>query len=335
MSGAEVAAGDAREIEWPVAWEPVEGDRNGAGQHLATLLLRALTGGVARLPWGAQQTVVEGMARLVRSVDRRHSNAGRRFIDIAMGPDLPRERREELLLAAYRHLLTLTLEMSRFDAVVPREHLLEHVQTEVSEDARRMLAEGRGGLMLTPHVGAWELCPALCVALGERPFYVVSRPPRNRPLSRLAQREREARGFRLLHRHGAAASIPRVVGAGGYVGLMVDQRARLKTIVAPFFGTPAHCERAVAIFARRLGVPVGFMACYRTERRWHYRAEFTRVLWPADLARLSLEQVTTRINGELERMILAAPEQYFWIHDRYRGAPAAAPGAGAEPDLLD
>jgi KDO2-lipid IV(A) lauroyltransferase len=91
--------------------------------------------------------------------------------------------------------------------------------------------------------------------------------------------------------------------------------------VAPFFGRPAHCERAVAVFARRLGVPVVFGACYRTERRWHYRMVFTEVLRPEDLAGLSPEAVTTRINAELERMIRACPEQYFWLHDRYRGAP--------------
>lgn len=313
----------AEEAGWPVPWEPVEGDRNGALQQLSTAALRALVAGVASLPWGAQQACVRGVARLAKAVDRRHSDAGRRFVETALGPRLDQARRERLVLAAWEHLLTHTLEMSRFDAAVPPERFFEHVATEVSDDVRRMLAERRGGLLLTAHVGAWELAPVMALRLGTQPMYVVSRPPRNGPLSRVAQRERERRGFRLLHRHGAAASIPRVVQSGGYVGLMVDQRARLKTVVAPFFGRPAHCERAVAVFARRLGVPVAFGAVYRTERRWRYRAEFRRVLWPAELARLSLEEITQRINAELERMILAAPEQYFWIHDRYRDAPPA------------
>jgi lauroyl/myristoyl acyltransferase len=312
---------DAR--AWPVPWEPVEGDRNGALQQLSTAALRALVACVARLPWGAQQSVVAGVARLAKAVDRRHSDAGRRFVETALGPDLDPARREALVLAAWEHLLTHTLEMSRFDRVVPPERFFEHVETDVSPEVRRMIDERRGGLLLTAHVGAFELAPVMALRLGTQPMYVVSRPPRNGPLSRLAQREREARGYRLLHRHGAAASIPRVVAGGGWVGLMVDQRARLKTVVAPFFGRPAHCERAVAVFARRLGVPVAFGAVYRTERRWRYRAEFRRVLWPQDLARLSLEEITGRINAELERMILAAPEQYFWIHDRYRDAPPA------------
>jgi lauroyl/myristoyl acyltransferase len=309
--------------QWPVPWEPVEGDLDGPLQALSTAALRALLAGVSRLPWSLQQAFVDGVARLAKAVDRRHSDAGQRFVAAALGEGADARRREELVLAAWRHLLTHTLEMSRFDAVVPPERFFEHVATDVSDDVRRMLAERRGGLLLTAHVGAFELAPVMALRLGAQPMYVVSRPPRNGPLSRLAQRQREARGYRLLHRHGAASSIPRVVEAGGYVGLMVDQRARLKTVVAPFFGRPAHCERAVAVFARRLGVPVAFGAVYRTERRWRYRAEFRRVLWPQDLARLSLEEITGRINAELERMILAAPEQYFWIHDRYRDAPPA------------
>lgn len=320
----------AAELEWPVPWEPVEGDRNGPGQALSTAALRALVAVVSRLPWGLQQGVVRAVARLAKAVDRRHSDAGRRFVAAAL-PEADAARREALVLAAWEHLLTHTLEMSRFDEVVPPERFFEHVHVDLSDDVRRMIAEARGGLLLTAHVGAFELAPVMSERLGTRPMYVVSRPPRNGPLSRLAQRQREARGYRLLHRHGAAASIPRVVGGGGYVGLMVDQRARLKTVVAPFFGRPAHCERAVAVFARRLGVPVAFGAVYRTDRRWHYRAEYRQVLWPEDLAGRSLEEVTTRINAELERMILAAPEQYFWIHDRFRGAPEPESAAVEAP----
>lgn len=309
--------------QWPVPWEPVEGDLDGPLQVLSTAALRSILAGVSRLPEPAQRAVVNGVARLARAVDRRHSNAGRRFVEAALGPELTARRREELVLSAWEHLLTHTLEMPRFDAVVTPERFFEHVQTEVSDDVRRMLGLRRGGLLLTAHVGAFELAPVMALRLGAQPMYVVSRPPRNAPLSRLAQRQREARGYRLLHRHGAASSIPRVVEAGGYVGLMVDQRARHKPLLAPFFGRPAHCERAVAVFARRLGVPVAFGAVYRTGRRLRFRAEFARVLWPEDLARRSLEEIALLINLELERMILAAPEQYFWIHDRYRGVPPA------------
>jgi KDO2-lipid IV(A) lauroyltransferase len=167
----------------------------------------------------------------------------------------------------------------------------------------------------------WEALPAIAAALGFLPAYVVARPPRNRPLSRFVQRTREARGFRVLHRHGAIESVTKVVQAGGYVGLLLDQRARGKTVLAPFFGRSAHCERSIAVLVRRLRKPVIMGACYRADRPFHYRVVLPRVIWPEDFSDPSPETVATEINRELESLILAAPEQYFWLHDRYRQAP--------------
>jgi Kdo2-lipid IVA lauroyltransferase/acyltransferase len=306
---------------WPVEWEPVEGDRDGPIARLETLCLRAVLPSIARLPWGAQRAVVRSFARLAKTVDRRHTHEARVFIEAAFGTGIQRARREQLVLDAYETLILNAVEGADFDRVVPAERRKQHFSAQATGDLRRVLDEGTGALMLTAHIGAWEYLPMVMADLGFRPIYAVSRPPRNRPLSHYIQRVRESRGFRLLARHGAAATIPKVIAAGGYVGLLVDQRARRKTIVAPFFGRPAHCERAVAIFARRLGVPVVFMACYRTHERWQYHVEFPCVLWPDELARRSPEEITARINVELERMIRAHPEQYFWLHDRYRAAP--------------
>jgi len=306
----------------PVPWEPVEGDRDGLLAHLEAHAVTTTVRVLSRLPLGLQRRLAHVLARAARALDRRHAGAARRFLQIALGPGLTPQRREELVVQAFENMVTMTLEEARFDREVPAGRVLEHFEVELCPDFERLRGSGTGALVLTAHVGSWEYLPVVTAALGYGPLYAVARPPRNRPLSRLLQRTREARGVHVLHRHGAVASIPKVVAVGGLVGLLVDQRGRGKTVVAPFFGRPAHCERAVAVLARRMGVPLAFAACYRSERPWHYRAVYPRVLWPADLAGLSLEQVTARINAELERMILARPEQYFWLHDRFRGAPA-------------
>jgi lauroyl/myristoyl acyltransferase len=81
---------------------------------------------------------------------------------------------------------------------------------------------------------------------------------------------------------------------------------------------------------RRLKVPIVFAASYRTDTPWRWRLSVPRVLFPDELQGLGAEGVVGRINAELERMILAAPEQYFWLHDRYRKAPPA-PAAPTPP----
>ncbi len=112
---------------------------------------------------------------------------------------------------------------------------------------------------------------------------------------------------------------PAVVRAGGTLGLILDQRARTRPILAPFFGRPARCDRSAAVLLKRLRAPIVFAACYKTGVPWRWRLVAPEVLWPEDLAGKSVEEITGAVNRGLEKLILAAPEQYFWLHDRYRG----------------
>lgn len=308
---------------WPIPRSEVAGDRGGALAWIEYAALRASLELGSRLPRGAQDGLARALARVARLVDRRHTQSARKYIAQAL-PSASENEREELVLGAWRHLIALALEDARFNQRVLGPRLLEHYDVKMHDDVRRAFANG-GGLAITAHVGNWEALPTLLVALGARPLYAVSRPARNRPLSLFAQATREARGYRLLHRHGAADEIRAIVGARGWVGLLLDQRARgKKAVLAPFFGRLAHSERGVAVLARRLRAPLVFAACYRAREPFRYRAVLPRVIWPDELAGREPEAIAALINRELEQLILAEPAQYFWLHDRYYKAPEPA-----------
>jgi lauroyl/myristoyl acyltransferase len=91
--------------------------------------------------------------------------------------------------------------------------------------------------------------------------------------------------------------------------------------VVPFFGRLAACDRSAGVLARRVKAPLVFAACYRQEGPRPYRLVFSRVVLPEDLDGLDASQVMGLVNRETERLILACPEQYFWLHDRYKGLP--------------
>ncbi len=313
---------------WPVEHQVVEGDREGPSAWLQYALFRAAVGAFAHLPAFVRRGLSWSVGRLAMALDRKRSRYAAEFIAQALPKSTARER-QALVLAAWRHLIEFTLEDVRFNSVVVGPRLREHFELDFSDDVKRLIEQGGGALAITPHVGAWEALPALWASLHSGPVYVVARPPRNRPLSKFIQASREARGFRVLHRHGAVESLSRVVQAGGVVGLLLDQRARGKTLLAPFFGRPAHCERSIPLIARRLRRPLLFVSCYRTARPFHYRVVASKVLWPEEAARMSPEELLLEINRQMERMILAAPEQYFWLHERYRNAPQPAAPSGA------
>jgi KDO2-lipid IV(A) lauroyltransferase len=296
----------------------VRGDRSGLRAWIEYLAYRGAAGLVGRLPDGARAAVAAGAGRLAHAIERRRSAVARSYLIQAFGAAMSESERERLILAAWRHLALVVMEGAAFNRRVLGSSLADHFDVDLSTDAGRVLAAGTGGFFVTPHVGMWEALPVIGATLGFRPAYVVSRPPRNRPLSRHAQVEREARGYRLVPRRGAVDDIKTAVTAGAWVGLMLDQRPWYKTVVAPFFGRPAHCERVVPILARRLGRPIVFGACYRTDRPFHYLAVIDRVLRPEEVAGLEPGVIAALINREMERLILRAPEQYLWFHDRYR-----------------
>jgi len=308
--------------EWPIPWRQVEGDRGGAMAWFEALAARAALAGLGSLPASAQDWVAGILARAARRLDRRHSDNARSFLRQALGPGMSQAELEQRVLTAWSFFFRMLARSRGLGKVVERDGFDAHFEVRYAPGVREALSPRRGLLLVTPHLGDFEAGSVALTHLGFNPVYAVMRPPRNRYLALAVQRSRELRGIRVLPRHGAMEDAKAIFEARGTLALLLDQRARRRTVIAPFFGRAAHCERGPGILMRRLKVPVLTVWCEALERPWHYRMHFTRVLEPSEFAHKSPEEIATALNREMEQMILSAPEQYFWLHDRYRKAPA-------------
>jgi KDO2-lipid IV(A) lauroyltransferase len=312
---------------WPVPWQPVWGESNGLGSHLGSLCVRAALWSTARLPAALLGVLVGALAELGARFGRKRTRAAREFVEQALGP-LAAAERERLVRCGWRQLLWVTLDGARL-ARVPRAELGARFHVEISAEARRALEARRGCLLVTGHLGDWEAAFAVLPTLGVHPVYGVAKPPKNRPLSRALQASRERWGVRVLSRKGAMEAAPKVLAAGGTLGLVVDQRTSGRALLVPFFGRLARCERAPAVLLKRQRVPLVFLACRRAPGLT-YELELGDVLFPEEWARRPVEEIVLRVNQGLERLIRAHPEQYVWIHERYRDTPRVQdPRAGA------
>ncbi len=308
---------------WPVPRTAVLGTRTGFVAEAELAAYRALTATLARLPQSAQRVVIDATARLARRFEKRHSAAARSFLRQAFGPTMGEAELDERVLQAWRHLLLVTISSAALPRRVPVASIRDHYDVHMTDDVRTVLARKSGCVLITAHVGNWEAGGAILPWLGFDPLYAISKPPRNRPFSVFAQREREARGLRLLPRRGSMRHASAIVEAGGTLVMMLDQRARTKPVFAPLFGRLARCDRSAGVLLRRLACPVVFAACYLTSRPYHYEVVFPAVLWPDDVADQNPEEIAQTVNAELEGMIRAHPDQYLWLHDRYLGSPSA------------
>jgi KDO2-lipid IV(A) lauroyltransferase len=312
--------GARKDDGWPIPWQPVWGTDRSIKARAEWFFFLILIGCVGRAPGWIVRPAVEVLARVAKLVDRRHSRAARVYLRQALGV-LPRRELERRVLQAFRHLFQIIADAHRFGRIYPGEKAVERFDVHWTAPARAALEARRGCLLVTGHIGNWEAAMTIAPWLGFSPLYVVTRPPRNLWISRAVQAEREARCVRLLPRRGAMALAPAILRDGGALGLLLDQRARGRALLAPFFGRPARCDRSAGVLMKRLRVPAIVAACFETNDPMRYRVEFYDVLQPDEIRSADVEAITTRINRAFERMILDQPEQYFWLHDRYKDTP--------------
>jgi KDO2-lipid IV(A) lauroyltransferase len=306
--------------EWPVPWQPVWGESAGPFSRLGDWTARAALAGAIRLPQGALDALLGALAAGAQAVDRRRTRAAHEFLRQALGELAPAER-ERLVQSAWLQLLRVSVDTERLFLRVPAERVRERFEVHASPEARAAFAARRGCLVVTPHLGNWEVPLALLPELGLHPVYGVAKPPKNRFLSQALQASRERRGVRILSRKGAMGAAPAILKAGGTIALVIDQRTSGRALLVPFFGRLARCERAPAVLLKRQRVPIVLSHCLMAARPLTYRVEFGAVLQPDEWARAEVEEIVLRVNQGFERMIRAHPEQYVWIHDRYRDTP--------------
>jgi KDO2-lipid IV(A) lauroyltransferase len=198
---------------------------------------------------------------------------------------------------------------------------MEHLTVEKCEGLDELLASEGGGLLISPHVGDWESGSAFLELLGFAPLLGIAKPPRNRPLSRYLLKMRAKRRITVLPRRGGMELAKEGLRGGSWLLMLLDQRPRQSEVMAPFFGGPARTERSAGVLARRQRLPLVFFHCLKTEEPFHYLLRFTRVVRAEEVRSLSVEEIATLANQEAEKAILACPEQYFWLHDRFRAHP--------------
>lgn len=280
----------------------------------AYLVLRGL---FLPLPARFAHAVGRGAGRLYRLVDRRRRHLTADNLARAY-PEMPPGEVDGLSRRVFAHFGGLAADLLRSERE-PLERLLARVEVVGLEHARRAAASGRGVFFATPHLGNWEWA-ALVTGANGIPITIVARPLDNPLLDARLVAMRERTGGRVVSKRDAARTLLKTLRAGGVVGILADQRARPPdAVTVPFFGRPALTTTAVARLAARTGALVLPVVCLRTSPG-RYRLVYSEPLDPAALPGVEREvdALTARITALVESQIRSAPDQWLWLHDRWR-----------------
>lgn len=286
---------------------------------------RAATAAFSSLPAGAAERLGEALGRQAHRAGVR-----RRVVEEQIAtafPGRPPEWVRRTGRACYEHF---GREMAALAGVARRGGGELRTRTAGAEEAlgtyARASAEGRGAVIVTGHLGNWELAAAFLAASGI-PLRAVVKRQRNRRFDRRLSALREAVGVEPVYMEEAARRAGQILGGGRPLAMVADQDARSRGVFVTFMGRPASTFRGPARLALEHGAPLLFGALLREEGG--YRAVLERVETPPR-GPGAVRALTAEWMQRLEAQVRLRPEQYFWFHRRWKTRPAAAVGGGGE-----
>lgn len=248
-------------------------------------------------------------------------------------PELSTREVKALARASFAHLGRATIETALLPAI-GREGVLDLVESTSGWDLiEQALAAGKGAILVTGHLGNWELAGAYVAARGV-PLDAIVRGMANPLFDHYLNATRARIGMAVVRDREAVRRTPRALREGRAVAFVADQGVMgLASTFVPFFGRPAKTPRGAAVFAVRYGVPVLFVAAIRQPSgRYRVSAEPVPVVDTGDRER-DVDAIVARYTAVLERWVRSAPEQYFWHHRRWRRQPPGTPPALRDPSL--
>ena len=229
--------------------------------------------------------------------------------------------RHDVARASYAHLgreAVATLRLSR----ATDKDLSERIRIPDLALFRTAVEEGRGVILVTGHLGNWEVGGGAFTSRGIS-LDAIAKRMANKAIGDAITGVREKLGIGLIHMDEVAREVPRSLLRGRVVAVLADQHAHKGGILVSFFGREASTTRAPALFAIRTGAPI-FLGIALRDPGWRqrYTVSLERIDFQssgevdADIRRL-----TAAHSAALERAVRSAPEQYFWQHRRWKSAP--------------
>ncbi|MBI4521825.1 MAG: lysophospholipid acyltransferase family protein [Gemmatimonadetes bacterium] len=293
-----------------------------AGFRLAAWLASAFPESLALRCGAALGTLTYRLVRIRRADVERHL--------ACVFPERPESWRRAVALACYRHLGREGMALLRL-ARLGREEIVARTPIQGLDALTRAIAEGRGALVLTGHLGNWEIAAAALAARG-LPIDVVARTQANPLFDRALGELRERLGMRVIRQAEAPRQVLRSLRAGRVVGLLSDQDARRAGVFVKFCGMPASTARGPALFALRARAPVFVGVALRPAgggATYDLRLREVAV-HPSGVVDEDVRRITQAHVQVLEDFVREAPSQYFWQHRRWKTRPVQEQASGRQ-----
>ena len=284
------------------------------------LALRLVAGVVSLLPEWAAWCFGKAIGRGLYILDRRHRAIASANLAAAFPEKTPDEIKN-LVRKVFEHLGLVAVESLRIRKMLAKG-IEQFVEKPDMSEVNKIISQGKGLIVATAHIGNWEVA-GHATSVMITPLSSVARPLDNPLVEEYVDRMRRLSGQMIIGKRGAVRDMVRVLRSGGSVVVLMDQDARKRGVFVDFFGRPASTWPSAAALSLKLGSPIaiGFVrriGCFR------YELIVDEIFLPEPTGdrEADVQELTQRITSRIEKRIRECPEQWFWVHRRWKTQPA-------------
>lgn len=291
---------------------------------------RLALGLLGLLPRGAAIRVATWILLAVPKALPKLRRTGLRNLEIAF-PEKSVAERDVLLRGTFENLGRVLGDLSQFPKYT-RERLAELVDFRLDDETEALYEinkrEKRGVLITTGHLGNWEMLVLGFAALYE-PISYLARPLDNPKLDDMLNARRTIFGNTPINKKNSVMLAVKILREGGGLGILTDVNAHPKEgVFVPFFGVPACTTAGAAMIAIRANALIFPIFCVWDSNERLYRLVHGKLIEPTITGdrKQDIVETTTAYTAEIERIIRCYPDQWMWIHRRWKTRPPGEDG---------
>lgn len=292
------------------------------GQYLVYLFVRFLIAFIQAMELRTCATMARHLGWFLYAVVKLRRDVVEENLGYAF-PELTPAERDRIGRASYEHMILMICEIAHAPRKIHETNWRERVTVTNRSKIVEFLIDRRPAVLVSAHYGNFEVAGYMTGVLSV-PTFTVARTLDNPYLDRFLNRFREAKGQFIVGKDGSAGQIDDVLSRGGKLVLLGDQHAGPKGCWVDFFGRQASCHKAIAVFPLSAGSPLAVLYGRRVGNEpLKIELGMNGYLDPAEPGTElgGVKPVTQWYNRRLEELIREMPEQYWWVHRRWREPP--------------
>lgn len=290
--------------------------------YLTYLLVRGVVALLHLLPRCVAYAITCGFGSLIYHLSKKYRSYAIGHLERSF-PDWPADKIRHVAKESIKNMVCMGLELFLIPRYIKPQTWRRYVRIRNIEEVLRILITRKTpAMMVTGHFGNWELAGYFSAAIG-LPTNSVARRLDNPYINDYIFGVRERAGQKMIYKTGAAEGVTRALSAHETVSMVGDQDAGARGMFVDFLGRQASTYKSIGLMAMQFEAPIAIVCCRRLGRRFRFELFVQRIIHPADWADKDdpLRWITQEFTKAIEEAVRENPEQYFWVHRRWKHRP--------------